>query len=129
MIGAPGDVYFLTLEALGPATPPQHAVVDRRRQEWLRQRKLVAPLTLGRMPPPLLGNSFDRIAGSARGTRDVPAGALPGHPASPGRAQGPVRVVDGPEDFSRFLPGDVLVTKATAPACATCDRGWQRGHR
>lgn len=75
----------------------------------------MAPLTLGRLPP-LLGNTFDRIADRARSTRDLPAGALLGHPASPGRAQGDVRVVDGPGDFSRFLPGEVLVAKATAPA-------------
>jgi phosphoenolpyruvate synthase/pyruvate phosphate dikinase len=43
------------------------------------------------------------------------AGLL-GHPASPGRAQGHVRVEDRPEGFSRVLPGEVLVAKATAPA-------------
>ena len=59
---------------------------------------------------------FDRIANSARSTSNLPAGALVGHPASPGRAQGRVRVVDGPEEFSRFLPGEILVAKATAPA-------------
>lgn len=41
---------------------------------------------------------------------------LRGMPASPGRASGPVRVVRGPEDFGRFLPGEVLVAQVTAPA-------------
>ncbi|MDR6415896.1 PEP/pyruvate-binding domain-containing protein [Pseudarthrobacter sulfonivorans] len=115
IIAAPEDIYFLTLDALRDDGKPLQAAVDRRRTEWLRQRKLAAPLALGKMPP-LLGNAFDRMADSARSTRNLPAGALVGHPASPGRAQGRVRVVDGPEDFARFLPGEVLVAKATAPA-------------
>jgi pyruvate,water dikinase len=115
IIAEPGDVYFLTFDALSLDAPPQQDNVAGRRKEWARQRKLAAPLSLGK-PPPLLGNMFDRIANSARSTRDLPAGALQGHPASPGRAHGRVRVVDGPEDFSRFLPGEILVAKATAPA-------------
>ncbi len=114
-IATPEDVYFLTLDALRPDAPPQHAAVDRRRKEWLRQRKLPAPLSLGKLPP-LFGNTFDRMANSARSTRDLPAGALLGHPAGPGRARGRVRVVQGPKEFSRFLPGEVLVAKATVPA-------------
>lgn len=61
-------------------------------------------------------NTFDRMANTARTTRDLPAGALVWHPASPGRAQGRVRVVDGPEDFSQFQTGEILVARATAPA-------------
>lgn len=115
IIADPEDVYFLTLDALHLDAPPQQENVNRRRKEWLQQRKLAAPLLLGKLPP-LLGNMFDRIANSARSTKDLPAGALQGHPASPGRAQGRVRVVDGPEEFSRFIPGEILVAKATAPA-------------
>ncbi len=115
IIADPADVYFLTFDALRLDAPPQQEDVARRRKEWARQRKLSAPLQLGKLPP-VLGNMFDQIANSARSTRDVPAGALVGHPASPGRAEGRVRVVDGPEGFSRFLPGEILVAKATAPA-------------
>ena len=115
IIADPEDVYFLTFDALRLDAPPQQDHVARRRKEWQQQRKLAAPLLLGKLPP-LLGNMFDRIANSARSTKDLPAGALQGHPASPGRAQGLVRVVDGPEEFSRFLPGEILVAKATAPA-------------
>ena len=39
-----------------------------------------------------------------------------GHPASAGRATGPVGIVNGPEDFAGFTDGAVLVAKATAPA-------------
>ena len=44
------------------------------------------------------------------------ARVIVGHPASAGRATGPVRIVHGPQDFSGFRDGDVLVAKATAPA-------------
>ncbi|MHC6592641.1 PEP/pyruvate-binding domain-containing protein [Arthrobacter sp. C152] len=114
IIADPDDVYFLTREDLRPDVPPRHAAVERRRREWLRQRKLDAPLTLGRLP--LVGDMFDRIAGSARSTHAVPPEALVGHPASPGRARGKVRILGGPDDFAGFLPGGVLVAKATAPA-------------
>lgn len=115
IIGDPEDVYFLTLDVVRLDAPAQHAVVEARRKEWHRQRKLAAPLQLGKLPP-LLGNTFDRLANTARSTTDLPAGALVGHPASPGRARGRVRIVDGPGDFGAFLPGEVLVAKATAPA-------------
>ena len=41
---------------------------------------------------------------------------LLGVPASAGSASGPVRVVDGPESFHEFQPGEILVAAATAPA-------------
>ena len=39
-----------------------------------------------------------------------------GLPASPGRATGTARVLLGPQDFSRFREGDILVCRATDPA-------------
>lgn len=108
------DVYFLTRRELRLDAPPQQDSVAARRAEWLRQRKLAAPLMLGRLP--MLGNTFDRIANKARSTGKVPPGALVGHPASPGRARGRARSVEGPQDFSTSKPGEVLVAKATAPA-------------
>jgi phosphohistidine swiveling domain-containing protein len=113
-ISGPEDVYFLTRRELRTNGPPRHAEVSRRRDDWLRQRKLDAPLTVGTLP--LLGNSFDRIANKARTERTLPPGALSGHPASPGRARGQVRLVGGPADFAGFRPGEVLVARATAPA-------------
>lgn len=114
VIGSPDDIYFLTRHDLRTDAPPQHAAVARRREDWLRQRKFDAPLTLGTLP--FLGNAFDRIANSARSSRTLPGGALKGHPASPGRARGRVRIVDGQAGFSSFQSGEVLVARATAPA-------------
>jgi pyruvate,water dikinase len=39
-----------------------------------------------------------------------------GHPASSGRAIGPVRLVRSPDDFATFAEGDVLVATATSQA-------------
>jgi len=94
--------------------PPRQGAVAGRRADWLQQRKLAAPLVLGKLP--LVGNAFDRLANTARSTSNLPQGALLGHPASPGRARGRVRVVNGPGDFSKFQQGEVLVAGATAPA-------------
>ncbi|WP_307609820.1 PEP-utilizing enzyme [Pseudarthrobacter sp. W1I19] len=108
------DVYFLTRADVRTDAPPQQDAVSRRRADWLRQRKLDAPLILGTLP--ILGNAFERLADAARSTRKAPPGALLGHPASPGRARGRVRIVDSPADFSSFQQGEVLVARATAPA-------------
>ncbi len=116
MLGARGvideaaDVFFLTRIEL--STPDRlQDVVAARRATWERQRRLPAPLTIGK-PMRLLTGSVD----SVRTTMEHPGGAIVGHPASPGRASGLVRVVRGPEDFDRFLAGEILVARATAPA-------------
>ena len=89
--------------------------VRERREQWRHQRNLAAPLTLGH-PMRLIGDVIDRAAQEARGPREVRDGAIVGHPASAGRATGPVRIVHGPEEFAAFRNGEVLVAKATAPA-------------
>jgi phosphoenolpyruvate synthase/pyruvate phosphate dikinase len=38
------------------------------------------------------------------------------HPASAGRATGPVRLIRSPEDFHLFKDGEILLAQATAPA-------------
>jgi len=72
-------------------------------------------LTLGR-PARLVGDVIDRAVQEARGRREVGDCVILGHPASAGRATGPVRILHGPQDFAAFRDGDVLVAKATAPA-------------
>ena len=113
------DVFFLFRDELvGESTerPPTdfHQVAQKRREDWQRSRRLVAPLALGKMP-----KLVERMLGAlevVRTARPIPEGALRGEPASPGRASGPVRVVHGAEDFDRFRQGEVLVARATAPA-------------
>jgi rifampicin phosphotransferase len=108
------DVFFLTRAELDTRAPLQ-ALVDRRRGIWERQRRLLAPLTIGR-PPRLIAKELLATVEAARTPGAVAEGAIVGQPASPGRASGPVRVVHGPQDFDRFQPGEVLVARATAPA-------------
>jgi rifampicin phosphotransferase len=113
------DIFFCTRDEVNAALADQTngpiAGVGERRALWQRQRRLAAPLTLGR-PAPLIGDVIDRAVQQARGTAEIPAGVIVGHPASAGRATGPVRIVQGPADFAGFAEGDVLVAKATAPA-------------
>lgn len=105
-----GDVFFLTRSEL---FSPDHlqAAVAARRATWERQRRLPAPLTIGR-PMALLTGSVDAV----RTNTNYPSEAIVGHPASPGRASGLVRIVHGPQDFDRFRAGEILVARATAPA-------------
>lgn len=107
------DVFFLTRTELQATTPLQD-VVRRRRAEWEQQRRLVAPLTIGRAR--LLERAVTSVVEAVRATGQPSEGAIVGQPASPGRATGPVRIVRGPEDFDRFQEGEVLVARATAPA-------------
>jgi pyruvate,water dikinase len=114
------DVFFCTRDEVtnglaDSADPIDPAILAERRRQWHRQRTLAAPLTLG-TPARLIGDVIDRAAQRARGPRPTPAGAIVGHPASAGRATGPVRIVHGAEDFAAFRAGEVLVAKATAPA-------------
>lgn len=79
-------------------------VIDRH-QAWLVQSR---PITAA--PPPSIR------ASAAGDTAPLDSASLIGTPASPGRASGPVRVVNGPGDFARVQPGDVLVCPFTDPA-------------
>jgi pyruvate,water dikinase len=119
LIAEPADVFFCTRVDLDAALAG-HArslagMTSERRAAWQRQRRLAAPLTLGRPLKPI-GDVIARAVQQARGTAEIGDGVLVGHPASAGRATGPVRIVHGPEDFAGFTDGDVLVAKATAPA-------------
>jgi rifampicin phosphotransferase len=108
------DVFYLTRAELDTRAPLQE-LVGRRRATWERQRRLLAPLTIGR-PPRLLANELLGAVDAVRTTGPTPKDAIVGQPASPGRATGPVRIIHGPGDFDRFQPGEVLVARTTAPA-------------
>jgi pyruvate,water dikinase len=108
------DVFFLNRAELDQPATDLRATVRRRRDEWQRQRLLVAPLELGH-PPRLLKALLSGAATVVRRT-DVSRDVLVGQGASPGRATGRVRIVNSVEDFDAFEPGEVLVARATAPA-------------
>jgi rifampicin phosphotransferase len=114
VIDQANDVFFLTRAELDTRAPLQD-VVNRRRATWERQRRLLAPLTIGR-PPRLLAKELLAVVDAVRTSGPVPQDAIVGQPASPGRATGPVRIVHGPGGFDCFQPGEVLVAGATTPA-------------
>ena len=117
-ITQPDDVFFLTrAEALAgrtERTPANPAEISRRRLVHDVQARLVPPLVVGRMSglARRLWDEFPRIVGATPSGHAI----ISGSPASPGRATGPVRVIDGPQDFDSFQPGEVLVAPLTAPA-------------
>ncbi|WP_158647571.1 PEP/pyruvate-binding domain-containing protein [Actinoplanes sp. ATCC 53533] len=117
LVGVADDVFFCTRTELDAAlaghTAPLTAAVAERRRIWERQRRLPAPLTMGR-PPRLAGDVIERMVQQARGPADAHA-AIVGHPASAGQATGLVRILTGPADFASLVPGDVLVAPATTP--------------
>jgi pyruvate,water dikinase len=118
VLATPDDVHFCTrgdldAAAAGDARPLNGTTADRR-ERWEKHRRLLAPVTIGR-PPRLVGDLIDKAVREARTAHPV-KGAIIGHPASAGRATGPVRLVHGPHDFATFTDGDVLVAKAASPA-------------
>jgi pyruvate,water dikinase len=114
VIDQANDVFFLTRAELDTRRPLQE-LVNQRRGTWERQRRLLAPLTIGR-PPRLLAKELLAVVDAVRTTSPAGPDAIVGQPASPGQATGPVRIIHGPGGFDSFQPGEVLVARATAPA-------------
>jgi phosphohistidine swiveling domain-containing protein len=113
------DVFFLSYNELQSALAGESltslAAVRARVDRWESQRRLVAPLQLGKVPA--IGRRVYANAIEVARTRTCPPdGALVGDPASPGRATGPVRIILDLQDFASFQDGEVLVARATAPA-------------
>jgi phosphohistidine swiveling domain-containing protein len=86
-------------------------LVDQRRREFERDRRLRPPRFIGTPPTAPVPSSAIRDLGyrAEQTERDV----LRGVAASPGRGRGPARLVSGPADFERFQSGDVLVCRST----------------
>jgi len=108
------DVFFLSRTEVEQPAIELRDTVQRRRDEWQRQRRLVAPLELGHAPRLLRALLSSAVPGARR--TDLAPNVLIGHGASPGRATGRVRIVNSVADFDAFEQGEVLVARATAPA-------------
>jgi len=122
------DVFYLERDELwtaASAPPGRFADKVAERRALREQYKRLAP-------PPFIPPASDpswmkdpffklvpqamRTAMFARGIRERDGKrVLVGSPGSPGRARGIARVISGPQDFSRFQKGDVLVTRSTSP--------------
>ena len=91
--------------------PNFRIVLERGRAPELARQ----PLAIGE-PPKAMSRLVHGLAEASRTQPVSPDAILVGEPASPGRATGRARIVDGPEDFDSFEEGDVLVARLTAPA-------------
>ena len=69
--------------------------------------------------------------------KKAPPKSVAGLPVHPGIYEGPVRIINGPQDFNRLQQGDVLVTRTTGPSfnvvlpllgAIVTDRGGQLSH-
>lgn len=103
------DVFFLyrdEVEAMlrGQPSVDGDTTANRRRQyeRWYQET-----------PPPTLGRSDHVMDEGVTAASDA---VIIGISASLGRRQGIVRVIQGPEDFGRLEPGDVLVARTTTPS-------------
>ena len=82
--------------------------VHRRRKEMDRQREIPMPNLLRESEIPGL---------SERGrTQPRDEGSFLGLPVSPGKVEGIVRVLEGPQDMDRVRPGDILVAPTLDPS-------------
>ncbi|MEV7647125.1 PEP/pyruvate-binding domain-containing protein [Arthrobacter sp. NPDC089319] len=95
----------------GADHPVRADAVEERKMLWRGQLKAAAPQML---PESRL---MERAFGSMMPARSRQAdGIIKGIGASPGRVSAPARVLNGPEDFGRMEPGDVLIARITTPA-------------
>ena len=119
VVGAADDIHFLTraelARALGGDDASLAATAAERRATWHAQRRLDAPLVLGRLPR-VLRSLMDAADRALRDESAEDGGVVRGIPASAGRASGRARIVHGPEEFDRLETGDVLVCPMTTPA-------------
>lgn len=132
VIAGPADVFWLRHQELrsavefglaGPGAPAAVTIagadrpvradaVEERRMLWRGQAKAAAPQLLPE------SRWMERAFGSMMPGRpqDQTGDVIKGAGASPGQVSAPARVLRGPEDFARMVPGDVLVARITTPA-------------
>ncbi|MDQ2914544.1 MAG: PEP-utilizing enzyme [Chloroflexota bacterium] len=118
-IQAASDVYFLTrpevARALDEPTTRLGVEAVTRRTRWEEQRRLAAPLVLGR-PPRMLTTLLDAADRALRDPAPEATSSIRGTPASPGRATGRARVIRSTDEFDRVQAGEILVCPVTTPA-------------
>jgi pyruvate,water dikinase len=105
------DVYHLRFEELEAITDDGGALPPSVRQ---RYRPLVQSRAAKRRE--LEGMPLLDTALLFTNRRRAPGVLVSGTPASRGRAEGPVRIIRGPEEFGRLRSGDVLVCPYTNPS-------------
>lgn len=110
------EIFFLTFDEMMAAMDRLTSLVDvaaERRATWTRQGRLDPPPAVGKVP-----SLVRKMLESSEVTRvgEVPAGAVKGEPASPGRVTGVARVIRSIEEGHRLAPGEILIAPLTTPA-------------
>ena len=118
-LGSTDDVFLLYVPEVADALRRPTALVDlveRRRRELARWRRLRAPKTIGAPPaapgPLTPGVSLERVDFDYSVTQDDRY-TLKGVAASPGIARGPARLITGDRDFSKMRAGEVLICRSS----------------
>ncbi len=90
---------------LGGGLDVEWAIADN--QVWVLQARPITATSAMEAIPPAIGRPDELTTATSPAI---------GTPASPGTARGPLRIIEGRDDFSRFGAGEVLVCHATSPA-------------
>ena len=106
VISEPMDIFFAHYESLNEAIRKNNVNLWQDLSETVRAEKAQYMLNKVHSPEWVLGEAeAEVIAGES----------LSGLPGSPGKAQGKVFRVLGPDDFTRFPKGAILVARTTNP--------------
>jgi pyruvate,water dikinase len=114
-VDRPEDVLYLTRGAVpGLLREPsdQRTIVAERRAVHDQQKAMKPPATVGK--PQVPRTDPDRFDGARYETTDE--GTMRGTGASAGIARGTARVMNGPTDFWKLTPGDVIVAPSSNPS-------------
>ena len=115
------DVFWLTEDEIveGAAQLNRNTVLEdlsslilTRKATWRAARRAVPPLAL----PQMKVFGADLMELKSGGIRKRKGNTIKGVAASPGKVTASACVIQGPEDFSKMKPGDVLVAPLTTPA-------------
>ncbi len=109
-IESPEDIFFLSREEIEEACGkgiPVRQIVEARTRDFERYRHLRTPEVIG---------DGEDVPFSPWRPAEGETFVLTGEMASPGRIEGPARIVQRPEDLLDFRKGDILVAQYTDPS-------------
>ncbi|WP_289141316.1 PEP-utilizing enzyme [uncultured Brevibacillus sp.] len=119
VVEAPNDIFFLyydeLLDVLSEPTLVSQTI-ERRKQEHEQNKQKNVPPVYGTPPEEVPDDPImERVFGIKAPDVNEQEKHFSGYAASQGQYTGVVKVVRGPEDFSKVQTGDVLVCKTTTP--------------
>jgi pyruvate,water dikinase len=110
------DVFHLERNEVWAGADSFKTTVITRRVFRDQQKRLAPPPSIPPLSDPVWGKDSMMKMTTAAGVQERNAKrVLVGMSGGPGRAEGPARVIAGPDDFQRLQPGDVLVANTTTP--------------